>query len=223
MSAVAIAIEGVGRREPYHRRTGEKVRRNSKPVRRSWWTHFSWTRGRRLLLALRIHAEHLRRKGQRTGAAPRPGVMGDKGGISFGAIRLMEVLVAVAARYEGRLEPSAEWLGEALNVPAKSIHAWKEQLKRHGFLTWQRRYVETGRPGVRGPQVRQTTNAYVLTIPAAAEAAAEARIAPRPAPSQSKEEKAYTANPGLMSALDKYGDNLFRDLVRRGCKPQTPT
>lgn len=223
MSAVAIAIEGVRRREPGHRRTGDKVRRNSHPVRRSWWKHFTWTRGRRLLLALRIHAEHLRRKGQRTGAAPRPGVIGDKGGISFGAIRLMEVLVAVAARYEGRLEPSAEWLGDALNVPAKSIHAWKEQLRRHGFLSWQRRYVETGRQGVRGPQVRQTTNAYVLTIPAAAEAAAEARVAPRVAPSQSKEERAYAANPRLMSAVDKYGDDFFQDMIRRGCQPQTPT
>lgn len=223
MSAVAIAVEGVGRREPGHRRTGDKVRRNSHPVRRSWWKHFTWTRGRRLLLALRIHAEHLRRKGQRTGAAPRPGVIGDKGGISFGAIRLMEVLVAVAARYEGRLEPSAEWLGDALNVPAKSIHAWKEQLRRHGFLSWQRRYVETGRPGVRGPQVRQTTNAYVLTIPAAAEAAAEARVAPRAASSQSKEERAYAVNPRLMGTIDKYGDDFFQDMIRRGCQPQTPT
>lgn len=218
----AVAIEGFGRREPSHRRTGDKVRRNSHAVRRSWWKHFTWTRGRRLLLALRIHAEHLRRKGQRTGAAPRPGVIGDKGGISFGAIRLMEVLVAVAARYEGRLEPSAEWLGDALNVPAKSIHAWKEQLRRHGFLTWQRRYVETGKPGLRGPQVRQTTNAYMLAIPAAAEAAAEARVAPRP-PSHSKEEKAYTANPRLMGALDKYEGSIVQDMIRQGCQPKPPT
>lgn len=219
--SVGVLIEGVDRREPMHRRTHQKVRRNSHAVRRSWWTHFSWARGRRLLLALRIHAEHLRKKGQRTGAAPRPGVMGDKGGISFGAIRLMEVLVAIAARYEGRLEPSAEWLGEALNVPAKSIHVWKEQLKRHGFLTWQRRYVETGRAGQRGPQVRQTSNAYVLTIPAAAEAAAEARVSPRAA-QQNREERAYTNNPGLMQSLDKAAD-IFREGVRRGCNPQAPT
>lgn len=221
MSA-AVMIEGVGRREPLHRRTNQKVRRNSHAVRRSWWKHFSWERGRRLLLALRIHAEHLRKKGQRTGAAPRKGVMGDKGGISFGAIRLMEVLVAIAARYEGRLEPSAEWLGDALNVPAKSIHAWKEQLKRHGFLTWQRRYVETGQQGQRGPQVRQTSNAYVLTIPQAAEAAAEARVSPRAA-RQSKEERAYVNQPRLMAALDHHGDNLVQEMIRRGCNPQAPT
>jgi hypothetical protein len=47
----------------------------------------------------------------------------------------------------------------------KVIHKWKAQLQEHGFLDWDRRYVETGRQGVRGPQVAQTSNAYITMLP----------------------------------------------------------
>lgn len=176
MTAVPIDHSHRRRPEPEHRRTGSKVRRNSQASGRENWPHFSWAQGRRLLLALKIHAEKQRRKGDRTGAAPRTDAAGnpkDAGGISFGAVRLAEILVAIAARGRGRLEPSVDWLARQLNVPAKSIHTWKAQLKRHGFLDWRRRWVETGRQGVRGPQVEQTSNAYWLKAPKAALAAAD--------------------------------------------------
>src|SRR3712207_7937706 len=44
-----------------------------------------------------------------------------------------------------------------------ALHA----LKTHGFLDWLRRYEPTGREG-RGPQVRQTSNAYRLSLPSRA-------------------------------------------------------
>lgn len=150
--------------EPEHRRTRQKVRRNSQAAGREQWRHFSKEQGRRLIIALEIHQERQRKHGERTGA--RRGRT-DVGGISHGAIKLAKLLVAIAVKYRGKLEPSVEFMAEKLNVPGKTIHAWKAQLKRHGFLDWRRRWVETGKEGVRGPQVEQTSNAYWLTLPAA--------------------------------------------------------
>ncbi|NBW06939.1 MAG: hypothetical protein EBR82_02810 [Caulobacteraceae bacterium] len=218
----AVPIDHSGRRnhrpEPAERRTFAKVRRGSRLARRDWWGHFGWNQGRRLLLALRIHAEGLRKKGQRTGAW---------GTISFGAIRLAELLVAIAAKGRGRLEPSADWLAKALNVPAKSIHAWKGQLKAHGFLSWQRRYLETGKAGVRGPQVQQTTNAYWLAIPAEAEAAVSKRCGPRSAAGD-KAEAMRRTDPKLADALATLEAEVHDDLAARaeavdGESRQAPT
>lgn len=181
MTAVPIDHSHRRRRpEPEGRRTYSPVRRNSQPAGGENWRPLSWEEGRRILLALRIHAEKQRRKGERTGTAPRD-KKGDPGGISFGAIRLAEILVGIATKRKGRCEPSAKWLSEALNVPMKSIHAWKAQLKRHGFLDWRRRWVFSGRPGIRGEQVRQTSNAYWLKAPLEALEAAAKVLAPRKA------------------------------------------
>lgn len=212
MTAVPIETRSAFRREPDHRRTHAKVRRNSKIRTRNWHGFFSWTQGRRLLLALKIHIRTLRKKGQRTGAA---------GTISFGAVRLAELLVGLAVRFRGRLEPPVEYLAGELNVPEKSIHAWKAQLKAHGFLDWQRRYVETGRQGVRGPQVAQTTNAYFLACPPAAEAALERKMGPRGAAGD-KMDRARRISPELTQALDNLC-NAVQDDADQGAKPQTPT
>lgn len=166
--------------EPGHRRTFQPVRRDSQLAGREKWPHFTWKQGRRILLAARMKAEKLRQPGQRTGA---------DGTISFGALRLLELMVQISARGKGRLEPSVAWMAKALNVPLKSIHAWKGQLKAHGFLKWRRRYVSTDRPGVRGPQVEQTSNAYWLEAPAADLKRADKVIMPR-APEESRAEMA---------------------------------
>ena len=108
------------------------VRRGSQLAINSRWTRFSREEGHRFLFVLKVKAERLRRPGQRTGA---PGT------ISFGAIRLAEVLVSLCVKGKGRLEPSVAWLAKAINVARKSIHAWKRQLQEHGFLRWTRRYV----------------------------------------------------------------------------------
>lgn len=196
MTAVPIDHSARRRHEPLHRRTLAPVRRNSRPAGGEQWPHFNWNQGRRLLLALRLHSEKQRRHGERTGAAPREA--GDPGGISFGAIRLAEVLVSIAANNRGRLEPSVRWLAKALNVPMKSIHAWKDQLKRHGFLNWRRRWVESGKQGPRGQLVEQTSNAYWLSIPPEAAAAAE-KLKPPPPDDRPK----AAASPELQAALDK--------------------
>jgi hypothetical protein len=178
MTAVPIDHSHRRRRpEPEYRRTLSPVRRYSQAAGGENWRPISWSEGRKILLALRIHAEKQRRKGERTGCAPRN--KADAGGISFGAIRLAEVLVGIATKRNGRLEPSVRWLAKALNVPLKTIHAWKAQLKRHGFLDWRRRWVFTGREGARGDQVQQTSNAYWVKAPLEALEAAAKVLAPR--------------------------------------------
>ncbi|HEY0926132.1 hypothetical protein [Brevundimonas sp.] len=140
------------------------VRRGSELAINSRWKRFSREEGHRLLFVLKVRAERLRKPGQRTGA---PGT------ISFGAIRLAEVLVSLCVKGRGRLEPSVAWLAKAINVAKKSIHAWKQQLQEHGFLRWTRRYVRVQTPGQKGPQLKQTSNSYSLLTPAAAAAQAE--------------------------------------------------
>ncbi|WP_438852478.1 hypothetical protein [Brevundimonas nasdae] len=197
MTAVPIDHSHRRRRpEPEGRRTFSPVRRNSQPAGGENWRPISWKEGRRMLLALRIHAEKQRRKGERTGCKPRD--KADPGGISFGAIRLAEILVGIATKRDGRLEPSVKWLAKALNVPLKSIHAWKAQLKRHGFLDWRRRWVFTGREGPRGEQVQQTSNAYWMKAPVEALQAADKVLAPRKP--EEDDEARWAAMPPEMQA-----------------------
>lgn len=197
MTAVPIDHSHRRRRpEPEGRRTYSPVRRNSQPAGGENWRPISWAEGRKILLALRIHAEKQRRKGERTGTAPRNKT--DPGGISFGAIRLAEILVGIATKRSGRLEPSVKWLAKALNVPLKSIHAWKAQLKRHGFLDWRRRWVATGRQGARGDQVQQTSNAYWLKAPLEALQAAAKVLAPRKV--EEDDEARWATMPAAMQA-----------------------
>lgn len=197
MTAVPIDHSRRRQPEPAHRRTHQPVRRNSQAAGREKWPHFSKAMGRRIILALKIHQEKLRRHGQRTGAAPKGG---DAGGISHGAVRLAEFLVNIASAGAGRLEPSVEYLAHKMNVPAKTIHVWKGQLRRHGFLEWRRRWVETGRQGVRGPQVEQTSNAYWLKAPVAAMQAAE-KAARKGQPELTRAERIDKLPPGLAETV----------------------
>lgn len=156
---------------PEHRRTYQKVRRESRWGGNERWTPLSREHGNDMVLALSVYREKLRKPGQRWGAA---------GTISSGAVDLYRLLVNMAVRGGGRLEPSVAWLADKLNVAAKVIHSWKTQLQDHGFLTWQRRYVESGLSGRRGPQVKQISNAYALKTPPRAWEAIKKLIRRRP-------------------------------------------
>lgn len=174
--------------EPERRRTYQKVRRESRWAGNEQWSALSRDQAKTMVLALRVYREKLRQPGQRWGAA---------GTISAGAVDLFQLLANIAVRGRGRLEPSVAWLAERLNVPGKVIHAWKAQLKEHGFLTWRRRYVECGLKGQRGPQVQQTSNAYALKLPAKAWDGISKLVRRRRA------EEAPAAAPARLSAKEK--------------------
>jgi hypothetical protein len=195
------------RREPLHRRTCQPVRRRSRPATREDWKPLSKAEARRRLLALELYQEGLRKPGQRWGA---------KGTISHGAIGLYRLLLNMAAKFGGRVEPSAAWLARQRNVPVRMIHVWKAQLKEHGFLGWIRRYVETGRDGLRGPQVEQTTNAYWTALPKAAAAlVAKLRVPPSADVDTAREERFLAANPDLAEQLARVRSAADDKMARR--------
>lgn len=145
--------------EPESRRTFQPVRRGSRWTNhREKWPTLTRKEANLRIFALEQYQATLRKPGQRVGA---------EGTISDGAVRLFKLFCNMAVKHRGRVDPSVQWLASArvMNRPMKVIHAWKAQLQEHGFLDWTRRYVETGQPGVRGPQVAQTSNAYVTKLP----------------------------------------------------------
>lgn len=170
MTAFAVA-PAKAFKTPEHRRTYQKVRRESRWAGSENWIRISKEQGSDMLLALSVYRENLRKPGQRWGA---------KGTISAGAVEMYRLLINMNVRGRGRLEPSVAWMAEKLNVPSKVIHAWKNQLADHGFLRWKRRYLDSGLAGRRGPQIKQTSNAYFLHTPSKALEAISKIIRRRP-------------------------------------------
>ncbi len=184
--------------EPEHRRTGAKVRRFSKPAGGEPRERLTRQQANRRLFALELYQVKTRKKGQRFGAA---------GTISDGAIRMYKILLNMAVK-TGKVEPSARWLASACNRPVKVIHKWKAQLQAHGFLDWNRRWVETGRDGVRGPQVEQTSNLYWVKLPKAALELLE-KIARKGKPAPEHEPSAEIA--AALASLDAARESRLRN------------
>lgn len=91
-------------------------------------------------------------------------------------LEVLDLLANLLDRRTGRLEPSLAWLMGKLRRSRDAIVRALAALRAHGFLDWLRRYEPTGVEG-RGPQVRQTSNAYRLIMPSRA-----ARLLPSPSP-----------------------------------------
>jgi hypothetical protein len=83
------------------------------------------------------------------------------------AIEILEILANVVDYRSGRLEPSLAYLMRRLKRSKDAVVRALAALRSHGFLTWLRRFEPTGHEG-RGPQIRQTSNAYRLALPARA-------------------------------------------------------
>jgi len=161
MTAVPIDHSHRRRPEPEARRTFNPTRRGSRTVehgRREKYGKLSTKEQWLRLFALKAYRKKLRKPGQRFGAA---------GTISAGAVEFYERILRLESRF-GLVDPSVAWFAEQENVPEKVIHAWKDQLNEHGFLHWERRCVETGNDGRRGPQLHQTSNRYWTALPAKA-------------------------------------------------------
>lgn len=79
------------------------------------------------------------------------------------------VLRALLFRYQdfrtGQIDPALDTIAHYTGHSVAAVHAAIKRLRTHGFLQWLRRYIHTGREGVRGPQVEQTSNAYQVTLP----------------------------------------------------------
>ena len=138
---------------------GEPVRRHSRlqgRVEGVFWRPFRPKDVGRFLTA----AERFERAGKKPGERSGP-----LGGVALEVLR--ELLRLVDYR-TGRLEPALTTLMTRTRRSKDAVVRGLKALRRHGFLDWLRRYEPTGTVGA-GPQVRQISNAYRLSLPPAAE------------------------------------------------------
>lgn len=134
------------------------VRRQSRAAGRCegvFWRRTNRQEVRQIVLAARRYELACREPGSRNG--PLGGV----------AIEVLELFANLVDFRTGRLEPAIETLMRMLRRSRDAIVRALKALRSHGFLDWLRRYVPTGNEG-RGPQVKQTSNAYRLSLPARA-------------------------------------------------------
>jgi len=87
-----------------------------------------------------------------------------KGPLGHVGLEVLELLGNLVSFKTGRLEPAILYLMGKLKRSRDAVVRALAALRAHGFLDWIRRYEETGVEG-RGPQVRQVSNAYRLSLP----------------------------------------------------------
>lgn len=104
------------------------------------------------------------------------------------AIEILELFVNLVEFRTGRLDPSLETIMRMIRRSRDAVVRALQALRRYGFLDWLRRYVPTGNEG-RGPQVRQTSNAYRLALPDHARRLLGLWAAPVPVPDDAVAER----------------------------------
>lgn len=122
---------------------------------RGFWGATNKAETNRIMLAAKKFELATRRAGARNGA------------LGHVALEVLEALRNLVDHRTGQLDPSLEYLMTKLRRSRDAIVRALKALRSHGFLAWLRRYEPTGNEG-RGPQVRQTSNAYRLSLPARA-------------------------------------------------------
>ena len=151
-------------------RTGQPVHRHSKlrgHCEAGFWRPLTKKDGWRLVVLAKQYDKLRKERGKKNGAL---------GGI---AIEILEYMIDRMDRKTGRLEPSINTLMAKLGRSRDAIWKALKRLQAHGFIDWLRRYEPTGNEGA-GPQVQQTSNAYRLLRPRAAEQAVAGAATPLP-------------------------------------------
>ena len=139
-------------------RDRQPVRRHSYAAGRcegAFWTRTDRQEVTRIVLAARRYDLAGRQAGRRNGP------------LGHIAIEVLELLGNLISYRTGRLEPALVTLMRKLRRSRDAVVRALAALRAHGFLDWLRRYEPTEREG-RGPQVRQVSNAYRLSLPARA-------------------------------------------------------
>lgn len=170
--AMAPADEAGRRRSTMPKRTGQPVHRHSRTKGRcegAFWRPTSRQDVRRIVDA----AKRYELAGRQPGA--RVGPLGSV------ALEVLEFLANLVSYKTGQLDPALETIMRRVKRSKDAVHRALKALKEHGFLEWLRRYEPTGNEG-RGPQVKQTSNAYRLSLPEAAARLLGRQAEPPPMP-----------------------------------------
>ena len=139
---------------------GAPVRRFSRMKGRCegvFWRPFRAEDARRYMRAAERYERDRREAGKRNGP------LGPVG------LEVLRELVRLVDYRTGRLEPAITTLMGRLKRSRDAICRALANLRRHGFLDWLRRFEPVLAKGEKGPQVRQVTNAYRLSLPPGAE------------------------------------------------------
>lgn len=181
MQSVFQALQGAQRHRGGVRRTGEPVRRHSRPHGREglFWRPFNPQDRARYMLA----AERFERVGREPGK--RNGPLGPVG------LEVLRELLRLVDYRTGRLDPAIQTLCDTLRRSRDAIVRALANLRAAGFLDWLRRYEPTG--NAEGPQVRQISNAYRLSLPAAAARLLGRMFKPAPIPDDEQQRRATDA------------------------------
>jgi hypothetical protein len=153
------ALQGAGKAARGHGRGGAPVRRQSRLRGREgpFWRPFNPKDAARYMTAAERYERITRAKGQRSGK------------LGPVALEVLRELLRLIDYRTGRLEPSIATLCDRLRRSRDAVTRGLSALKAAGFVDWLRRYEPTDNEGERGPQVKQASNAYRLTLPALAE------------------------------------------------------
>lgn len=206
--------------QPHARQDRVPVRRQSRLAGRCeslFWRRTAYQEVRRIVLAARRYELAGRVQGRRNGP------------LGHVALEVLDLLSNLMDRRTGRLEPSVAFLMERLRRSRDAVVRALGALQAHGFLDRLRRYEPTGREG-RGPQIRQTSNAYRLVMPPRALRLLGIRGQPVPLPddldhaqeAQRHEREAYRASLPLdeFAALVVEDDRLGSLLAELGRRVQ---
>lgn len=137
------------------RRTGQPVRRRSHLAGREgvFWRGIKRRDAWQIVTAAKRYDEAGKEFGKRNGP------------LGHVALQVIDLLANTVDYRTGRLDPSIEFLMQKTRRCRAAIVRALAALRAHGFLEWMRRYVPAESEGGRGPQVRQTSNAYRLSLP----------------------------------------------------------
>ena len=154
----------------------------------------------------------------------------NNGPLGHVGIEVLRQLYRMVDFKTGRLEPSIETICHEIKRSRAAVVAALCRLREHGFVDWIRRAEPTSNEGS-GPQIRQITNAYWLSLPRCAEAKVAKCLAEAPVPdcelahaeaseaelqammeelSWEEEVMLQTEDPELTRLLLSYGDSVSR-------------
>ncbi len=196
------------------RRTHAPIRRHSKPAGQceaTIWRGTTRRDTRQIVLAARRYEIAMKPPGKRTGP------------LGAVALEVLELLANLVDYRTGRLEPSLDTMMRKLRRSRDAVVRALKALRDHGFVDWLRRFVPTDNEGSKGPQVRQTSNAYRLAMPAKARAClgryGEAPPLPEDGEQATAERaaalEAYSTSLSIEDILSSIEDARMRDSLTR--------
>lgn len=164
---IAHSLQSARRARAGHRArprpTGSRVHANSQMyvgMEGSFWRPISARNARRMVRAAVRFDERGRQADRRDRTRKKNGPLGHIG------IEVLEAMLSLVDFATGALFPGFRTLARRTGRCVAAVHAAVDRLCRHGFLEKRRRIEPTGERGIRGPQVRQASNAYSLKVPA---------------------------------------------------------